>query len=140
MDNEADIRLALAEIVEADTGTGGLVTLTGKARPMVSWGDKGMNSRPIITYYVPNSRRRHGTKDALVLDAQFDAHVDLSSTGLEEQLIDRLETIITHTNLSSTARTNPVDVAPYWGARRELPELDEGRRRLTLECQFWFNR
>lgn len=140
MDNEADIRLALAEVVEGDSTTGGLVALTGKAKPMVRWGDRGMNDRPIITYFVPSSRRRTGTKDALVLGVQFDIWVEANSTGTENKIADRLETVITHTNLSTGTRTNPVDVAPYWGPRRELPEMDEGRQRLTLECDFWFNR
>ena len=140
MDNEADIRLALAEVVQGDTSTGGLVALTGSSRPMVRYGDKGSNARPIITYFVPTSRRRMGTKDALVLGVQFDIWVEANSTGTENKIADRLETLITHSNLNSTVRTNAVDVAPYWGPRRELPELDVGRKRLTVYCFFWFNR
>jgi len=135
--NEANIRSSIAEICAASTR---LTTLTGKAAPVVRWGDHGMNDRPIVTYMVTTGRYRRGTKDALVLRAQFDVFVNPNSTGTEEAIADELEAIITHSNLSSTARTSSVDVAPYLRSRRELPELDEGRRRLTLEYDLWFNR
>lgn len=141
--NEAHLRHCLAEICQADTSTGptkGLTVLMNTSRPIVRWGDKGMNSRPIIAYHVPAERIRRGTKDALVLTGIFDIFVEESSTGTEEAIADRLEAIVTHTNLNSTARTNPVDVAPFFRSRRELPDLDEGRRRLQVEFEMWFNR
>lgn len=137
MANEAHIRSAISEVFAASTK---LVTLTGKAQPIVRWGDRGMNDRPIITYFVPTSRIRRGTKDGLVLTAQFDCWVEPDSTGTEEAMADEIERVLTHSNLNSTARTTPVDVAPYLRQRREVPELDEGRRRLLMEFEFWFNR
>lgn len=133
----------MAEVVEGDgstSGSTGIVGLTGKANPLVQWGDRGMNDRPVISFFQPNGRPRRGTKDALVVTGQFDVFVEANSTGLEEQIADRLEAIMTHTNLNSTARSTPVDVAPYMRARRQLPELDEGRMRVQLEFDFWFNR
>jgi hypothetical protein len=137
MSNEADIRSAIAETFAASTT---LVSLTGKAQPVVRWGDRGMNDRPVITYWVPSSRIRRGTKDGLVLTAQLDVWVEPDSTGTEEAIADEIEAALTHSNLNSTARTSPVDVAPYLRTRREVPELDEGRRRLLMEWEFWFNR
>ena len=99
-----------------------------------------MNDRPIITYLGPNAVPRRGAKDSLIVLGQFDVWVESNSTGLEERIADRLEKVLTHTNLNSTARTNPVDCAPYLRARRDNAELDEGRRRLTLEFDLWFNR
>lgn len=135
--NEAHIRQSIAEAFAASTK---LVSLTGKAQPVVRWGDRGMNDRPVITYFVPSSRIRRGTKDGLVLTAQFDVWVEPDSTGTEEAIADEIERVLTHSNLNSTARTNPVDVAPYLRQRRELPEMDEGRRRLLMEFEMWFNR
>lgn len=143
MANEAQVRCSIAEVFAADgstSGSTGIVGLTGKANPIVRWGDRGMNSRPIVTYMQTGSRIRRGTFDALVLSAQFDVWVDGDSTGLEESIADRIEAVLTQANLNSTARTYPVDVAPYLRGRRELPELDEGRRRLVLDYELWFNR
>lgn len=137
MANEAHVRQSVAEVLASSTT---LVALTGKAQPVVRWGDRGMTDRPVVTYMVPSSRIRRGTKNALVLTAQFDCWVEPSSTGLEEAMADAIEAILTQPNLNSTARTNPVDVAPYLRQRREVPELDEGRRRLLMEYEFWFNR
>ena len=137
MSNEADLRSAIAETFAASTT---LVSLTGKAQPVVRWGDRGMNDRPIVTYFVPSSRIRRGTKDGLVLTAQFDCWVEPDSTGTEEAMADEIERVFTHSNLNSTARTSPVDVAPYLRSRREVPELDEGRRRLLMEFECWMNR
>lgn len=143
MANGADIRFSVVEVFEADgstSGSTGIVGLTGKANPIVSWGDRGMNDRPVIAFHLPTASVRGGTKDALRYTAQFDIFVEGNSTGLEEQIADRIETVLTQPNLNSTARASPVDVAPYLRARRELPELDEGRNRIQLEYDFWFNR
>ena len=141
-DNEHDVMVAVMEIVEADTSTGstkGITVLTSKASPLIVWGDRGMNNRPIITwraYAIP----RHGSKDALNIKAELDIFAEANNSGLEEKIGDRLEAILTQANLSSTARTNPVDVAPTMTARRSLPELEEGRRRLLVEFDLRFNR
>jgi hypothetical protein len=138
MSNEFDLRRSIAEVCGSSTR---LVNLTGKSSPVVRWGDHGMNDRPIVTYMVTTGRYRRGTADSLEFRAQFDVWVDPnSSQGTEEAIADELESIIVHSNLNSTARTSPVDVAPWLRSRRELPELDEGRRRLTLEYDIWLNR
>lgn len=137
MANEAHVRQSIAEVL---AGSSALVALTGKAQPVVRWGDRGMNDRPIITYFQPSSRIRRGTKDGFVMTAQFDVWVEPDSTGTEEAIADEIERVLTQSALNSTARTTPVDVAPYLRQRREVPELDEGRRRLLLEFEFWWNR
>lgn len=137
MNNESHVRQCIAETFANSTR---LVGLTGKAQPVVRWGDHGMNDRPIVTFMIVSGRYRGGTKDALVYRAQFDVFVEPSSTGIEEAIADEIEAVLTNSNLGSTARTNPVDAAPYLRSRREIPELDEGRRRLTLEYDLWFNR
>jgi len=143
MANEYDLRVALAEVFAADTSTGptqGLTVLCGNANPIVRWGDRGMNDRPIVAYYVAGGAYRSGVKDALRIGARFDVFTEANATGLAEKIADRIEAVVTNSNLSSTARTTPVDVAPYPRGRRELPELDEGRNRIVLEYDFWFNR
>jgi len=135
--NEAHLRQSIAETFAASKT---LTTLTGKAQPVVRWGDRGMNDRPIITYFVPSSRIRRGTKDGFVFTTQFDVWVEPDSTGTEEAIADEIEAVFTHSNLNSTARTYPVDAAPYLRQRREVPEMDEGRRRLLMEFECWMNR
>lgn len=139
-DNEWDVWAALTEVVVADTGADGLVTLTGKAAPLRRWGDRGMNSMPIIVGYFPTGTPTGGPKDALVLGLQLDCYSETNSAGLAWDIADRVEVVFTNTNMKSTARTNPVDVIPYLRGRRDLPELDEGRMRVMMEWDVRFNR
>ena len=144
MANEFSVWRSLVEIVEADGSTGGstgIKGITGKPNPLRKDGDRGADTtRPIITHLFPAAEFRRGTKDALLLTSQFNIRVENDSTGMAEALADRLETIVTQTNLNSTARSVPVDVLPYWRARREFTEQEEGRRTLVLEAEMWFNR
>lgn len=139
-DNEWDVWTALFEIATADTGAGGLVTITGKTYPLLRWGDRGMNALPVIVGFFPVGTPTRGPKDALVLGLQLDCYTETGSAGLAWQMADRVETILTNVNLASTSRTNPVDVIPHLRARRDLPELDEGRMRVTMEWDLRFNR
>ena len=139
MHNEATLRNAVAEVFAASTRMTGL---TGKAAPVVEWGDKGMNDRPIVTWYQPSAAIRKGTKDAFRLDVSLDVWVDADSTNqaLAEQIADEVEAVFTTPNLKSTSRTVPVDAAPYLRMRWPMPELDEGRHRLHLEYEVWYTR
>lgn len=141
--NEAMIRQSIAETFAADgstSGSTGIVGLTGKAQPVVRWGDRGMALRPIVTYYVDSSRFKEGVEGRMELGATFDVFVEGESTGLEEQIADRVEALMTFSNLNSTARTYPVDVAPTLTNRAPAAELDEGRRRLRLQFDLVWNR
>ena len=144
MANEFSLWQSIVEVVEADgstSGSTGIVGITQLANPIRRDGDPGAdNTRPIITHLFPAGEFRFGTKDAMRLDGQFNARVENDSTGQAEALLDRIEAIMTHTNLNSTARTTPVDVVPYLRARREFTEQDKGRRTVTLEVEYWFNR
>lgn len=143
MANEFTLWRSIVEVAELDgssTGSTGLAGITGRASPVLKAGDRGQNTRPIITHLFPAGEFRGGTKDAVRLTGQFNVMVENDSTGTAEALADRLEVIMTHTNLNSTARTVPVDVVPYPRARQELSEQDEGRRTLVLEFEYWFNR
>ncbi|MFA6044194.1 MAG: hypothetical protein WC718_04360 [Phycisphaerales bacterium] len=139
-DNEWDVWAALFEVAKADTGAGGLVALSGKTDPLLRWGDRGMNSLPVIVGFFPTGTPTKGPKDALVLGLQLDFYTETNSAGLAWDMADRMETVFTNTNMASTARTNPVDVIPYLRARRDMPELDEGRIRVTQEWNVRFNR
>lgn len=144
MANEFSLWRAIVEVAEADGTTGGstgIVGITGKANPMRKDGDRGQDTlRPIITHLFPAGDFRSGTKDAVILTGQFNARVENDSTGTAEALLDRVEAIMTHSNLNSTARATPVDVIMYFRGRREFTEQDEGRRTVTLEVDYWFNR
>ncbi len=143
MANEFGLWRSIVEVVEADGSTSGSTGIVGiiGANPIRKDGDPGADTaRPIITHLFPAGEFRLGTKDAMVLDGQFSVRVENDSTGQAEALADRLEAIMTHTNLNSTARTSPVDVLPYLRGRREFTEQDKGRRTLILEVEYWFNR
>ena len=144
MANEFSMWQSIVEVAEADGSTGGstgIKGITGKPNPMRRNGDPGADtSRPIITHLFPTAEFRFGTKDALRITSQFNCLVENDSTGQAEALADRLEAIMTNTNMNSTARTTPVDVIPYPRARREFTEQDKGRRTVVLEVEWWFNR
>lgn len=138
MTNEFHVRASVIEIVEASTI---MLSLTGKAQPISLWGDLGNQSRPNIAYRAaPGNGFKNGAKDTLDMRIVFDVFVESDSTGLASAMADELERIITNTNLISTARTYPVDVAPWVRARFPTSDLDEGRSRITLEYDFWHNR
>jgi len=139
-DNEWDVWAAMTEVAVADTGAGGLATLTGKTAPLLRWGDRGMNNLPIIVGFFPTAPPTRGAKDALRVGVQLDCYSEANNAGLAWQLADRCEAVFTNVNLASTARTNPVDVIPYLRNRRDMPELDEGRMRVMLELEMRFNR
>jgi len=131
----------MVEIVEADSTTVGIPGLFDKAHPLVNWGSKGMNHRPIIAAYLVDLTPRRGSRDALQIGATFDIFVNDNSTGLAGKAGDRLEAILTNTEFQSTARTTTVDAAPQAAPKRRYqPELDEGRTRLTLDWKFRLNR
>jgi len=141
MANETTLWNAIVEIIEADSTTVGVPGLIGKTHPLVNWGSRGMNQRPIIAAYLATHTPRRGSRDALQIGATFDVFVDDNSTGLAGLVGDRLETILTNTEFQSTARTVAVDAAPREAPlRRYQPELDEGRTRLTLDWEFRLNR
>ena len=140
-DNEWDVWTALYEVCKADTtATIGLVALTGKTYPLLRWGDRGMNSMPIIVGYFPTATPTRGPKDALMLSLQLDCYSETDNAGKAWKIADRIEAVFTNVNMKSTARTNPVDVIPYLRSRRDLPELDEGRMRVMMEWDVRFNR
>ena len=141
MANEHDVWKSIVEVVKADTSTGvGIVSIIGKTSPIFAEGDRGTQDRPIITHFFPAGEFRGGTKDAMRLTSQFSVMVENDATGLAAKVADRLEVIMTHTNLNSTTRSTPVDVVPYLRARRGFVEQDEGRQTLVLEMEMWFNR
>ena len=143
MANETDLWNAIVEIVEADSTTVGIPGLLAKAHPLVNWGSRGMNQRPIIAAYTAVMTPRRSSRDQLVVQTTFDVFVDDDSTGLAAKVGDRLEAILTNPvlNSTSTARSCTVDAAPQAApARRYQPDLDEGRTRLTLDFEFRLNR
>lgn len=141
MANETTLWNAIVEIVEADSTTVGIPGLLGKANPLVAWGDRGMNDRPIIAAYTAVLTPRQGSVDQLQIAATFDIFIDDDSTGLAASVGDRLEDILTNTEFSSSVRTVSVDAAPQADpVRRYQPELDEGRTRLTLDWEFRLTR
>lgn len=138
-----DLQVAWAEIVEADgstSGSTGVVGLMSKANPIVPWGDRGMNTLPIIATLFPASAITRGAKEAALVTATADIITEPSATGLAWNIADRLVAITTQSNFNSTARTTAVDVLPQERTRRDLHSLEEGRQRVQVEWEFRFNR
>ena len=138
--NESDLWGSIVEIVEADNSTNvGIVSIIGKANPIRVEGDRGTQSRPIITHFFPAGEFRSGSADAMRFTSQFSIRVQNDAAGLAAKVGDRLEAIMTHTAMNSTARTTPVDVTPYLRGRRSFPEQDEGRQTPVQEMGMRFN-
>ncbi len=135
--NEADLRSAIFALVEADNGVSGIVTLFKKKHPIVRWGSTGHRTKPIIALYFYDAAPRRPTDDPLDVFASFDIEVteEDANTGLESKTADRLVAVLT--NPAFTVRG--LDVAPYWGHRRNLSEITGGQR-LVVEARFKFNR
>ena len=132
--NEGDLQEAMIAIAVADSTL--VALMGGNALPLVEWGDPGMIVRPISTIQFPDGEFGEGTADRLELVVQLDAFAEGGSGKLVEQILDRLEVIMTNLNLTAQG----VDAAPLWRARRSLAGLAEGERRKVLEGVILFNR
>jgi hypothetical protein len=136
---EYDLLLAIMEIARGDSGAGGLIPLTGgKTVPVIRWRDRIRegNEPPIVACQVFLATRNTGAPEKLICSVQFDAVVPEASDGLEAQLIDRVEEVLT----PQAFLVEGLDVDPNPGARRQLSPLEEGRRRLGLDFQMTMKR
>lgn len=137
--NEHDILLAIMNIGRADTGVGGLVQLTGKTVPIVKLFDLARADAEGVTpatheppvasvYFLPASQAR-GVSEMLRMDVQIDAYADPQTEGLEAQMMDRIEQILTGPNFTAEG----LDVGVSKGNRTRIDEPESGRVRLTEE-------
>jgi hypothetical protein len=137
MANSYDALRAVMEIARADTGAGGLAGvsgLTGKDVPIVRWEDLVAledpdRALPIATALVITATPYAGLPPMLEAIVQFDSWVPVGSEGLESQIIDRIEAIMTSGNFASEG----LDCAPTAGVRRTLTGEDFGRRRESMD-------
>lgn len=137
MANGYDVLLAAMQIARGDTGAGGMTILTGKTVPLVRWEDfadvENVNrAPPIATIEVTSAVPNSGAPKMLRVSAQLDAWVERNSEGLESQIIDRLEAILT----SNAFKAQGLAVAPTAGTRRTWTGLENGRRRESLDIEF----
>jgi hypothetical protein len=84
---------------------------------------------PIATVFVVSGRPNAGAPPMIQVTVQFDAWAQLGSEGLESQMIDRIEAIMTTPNFA----TEGLDVGPDLGVRRTMIGEDFGRRRESLD-------
>lgn len=138
MKNEYDLIKAIIAIARADTGGGGFVPLAdNQDPPLVLWEDLWVDNHPPIGAVFPvDARIGGGAKEQLQCRLQFDMIVKRNQEGLESRMADRLEEIVTVTNLLSEG----VDAAVWTMSRRPLSDMETGRRRLALELQVNMNR
>jgi len=140
MANAYDVLLAAMQIARGDTGAGGLAGvsgLTGKTVPLVRWEDfadveDASRAPPIATIEVISALPNSGAPPMFLVRAQVDAWVERNSEGLESQILDRLETILT----SPAFSTEGLDVAPTAKTRRYWTGLENGRRRASMDFEF----
>jgi len=144
MKGEEDLMAAILDIGAADTGTGSLVNLTGKSTPIVPWdifAEEETETKPPILacdFDQNNTRLRRVKGDSqLIVPAVVDAFVTLANpSGLEVDLIDRVEDVMTHAEFNSQG----LDVAPTPGPRRRLSNLEQGRRRFRVRYTLMLRR
>ena len=139
MPNEHDVVLAIMEIGRADTGGGGLVPLSGgKTVPIVQFADLARaddegaaveHKPPIVTVTTVTGDPGTGTTDFLTAVVQVDAWANRRSEGLDAQMMDRVEQILTGPNFT----TESLDVGVSKGQRRRLDEFESGRKRLSQD-------
>ena len=127
--NEHDFLSAAMTLARNDTGAGGLVVLTGQTVPMVRFFDIGRVSLPITTVYTYGSRLAQGLPEAWFIDVSFDAWVEHGAEGLEYDLLDRIETILS----TPAFKAKGLDVSADMVRRYELTDSIEGRRRAGMD-------
>jgi hypothetical protein len=139
MPNEHSVILAIMNIGRADTGLGGIVPLTGgKTVPIVQFADVARaddegaaveHKPPIVTVTTITGDPGTGTTDFLGVVVQVDAWANRRSEGLDAQMMDRMEQILTGPNFT----TEGLDVGVSRGQRRRLDEIESGRHRLSQD-------
>ena len=127
--NEHDFLSAAMTLARNDTGAGGLVSLTGQTVPMVRFFDIGRATLPITTVYTYGSRLAQGIPEAWFIDVSFDAWVEYGSEGLEYDLLDRVEAILT----TPAFKAEGLDVSADMVRRYSFTETIEGRRRAGID-------
>lgn len=140
MANPGDLRLAAIQIGRDDTGAGGLVPLTadpdnpsGKAQPIVRFGDPGWENPPIVVVHTPDTPRWGGTPAGWEVRATFQVLVpQTAAEGLEHTIADRLASRMT----SAAFGAKGVDTTARETARRDATELARGLVR--LDCDYLF--
>lgn len=136
MPNEHDVVLAIMNIGRAD---GTLQTLAGsKAVPIVQFADLAraddegavtQHKPPIVTVTTITGDAGAGVTDFLTVVVQIDAWANRRSEGLDAQMMDRMEQIITGPNFTAQS----LDVGVTKGQRRRLDEFESGRKRLSQD-------
>ena len=135
---EHDLEVAVMDICREDTGAGGLVPLTGKTVPLVLWNDLGKTGRlpPIMALQVTSSALNIGLPESLNMQVMIDAFAKANSEGLEYQLLERFDEVVTVTNLL----TKGLDAAPYQQTRTWASDIGDGRRQATIRYAFTLKR
>jgi len=139
MPNEHSVVLAIMNIGRADTGVGGMVPLTGgKTVPIVQFADLARaddegaaaeHKPPIATVTTITGDAGTGTTDFLGVVVQVDTWASRRSEGLDAQMMDRIEQIMTGPNF----KIQLLDVGVSKGQRRRLDEIESGRHRLSQD-------
>lgn len=128
----ANLWNSLVEIAEASTR---LTTMTGKAHPLLLWGDRGMESLPIIAGTPMTITPLQGAE---IWHFQLDAYGP-GWDGVASRLASELRNVITRDAFLSPNRSHPADALPVGFHTRTWPQLDEGRERVTLEFDVRLN-
>lgn len=123
------LKLACMELARADTGAGGLVPLTGKDVPVVRDKDPDELDPPEIGVRFLGGRQSAGVPEELAGILAFPMAVPMGSEGLEDDLLDRLEAVLTQQGFQAEG----LDVRLGRWRVRDLQALSEGSRRYEAE-------
>lgn len=127
--NEHGLLAAWLKIARADVGAGGLVELTGRDDPLLSWGDRKLadETKPVLAAKFVTSVKREGCPTRLLIVYRVDAVAPEGTDGVVESMLDRLEAITTQPLFFAEG----VDTGTRSGIRRDGGELQpEGLRRI----------
>jgi hypothetical protein len=128
MSSEYDLIRVMMQIARDDTGPGGLVSLTGQTVPMVQFFQIGSVSLPRATVFVVVSRLARGTPRTLNTDLQLDTWVEHGTEGLQWEMLDRLESILSTPNFKTYGLDVSLDIISRFAFNTE----QEGRKRAVM--------
>ena len=131
-----DLRGAFITIANADTGSGGLVPLSGSTNPLWYWGNHKNEELPVATFVIiageegTSAAKNTATVRFIVWNQPASGATYIA---VAEDMRDRIKAIMTNTQLTAQG----VDAAPMKPGYRDLPPDNDGIIGLVMELEFF---
>lgn len=135
MANQDDLLIAIRDLAKNDTAAGGLVDLIGKPAPVVRWGDRRQQDRPVIAADLTLARpeimdRLAGTATFAILAEQQNLVDNPTFLG---DVADRMAALYAEETGAARFESEGLDAVMEERTRRPDPALEQGRQRLDVE-------